>query len=131
MKRGVFFVTVIALVYLFFTAAFNLLPRSHYSVLEKRELNRFPSFTLDSLADGSYTAAISSWYSDTEPYRDTLMELSMQFRDLLGIRLGEQNIQYVSQEKNAAVETAGEEQDPVYLASDHQLKQIALLLKVA
>ena len=120
MKRGVFFVTVIALVYLFFTAAFNLLPRSHYSVLEKRELNRFPSFTLDSLADGSYTAAISSWYSDTEPYRDTLMELSMQFRDLLGIRLGEQNIQYVSQEKNAAVETAGEEQDPVVAAEKQE-----------
>jgi len=120
MKRGVFFVTVIALVYLFFTAAFNLLPRSRYSVLEKRELNRFPSFTFDSLADGSYTAAISSWYSDTEPYRDTLMELSMQFRDLLGIRLGEQNIQYVSQEKNAAVETAGEEQDPVVAAEKQE-----------
>ena len=125
MKRGVFFVTVIALVYLFFTAAFNLLPRSRYSVLEKRELNRFPSFTLDSLADGSYTAAISSWYSDTEPYRDTLMELSMQFRDLLGIRLGEQNIQYVSQEKNAAVETAGEEQDPVVTAEKQEHAEAA------
>ena len=125
MKRGVFFVTVIALVYLFFTAAFNLLPRSRYSVLEKRELNRFPSFTLDSLADGSYTAAISSWYSDTEPYRDTLMELSMQFRDLLGIRLGEQNIQYVSQEKNAAVETAGEEHDPVVAAEKQEHAEAA------
>ena len=125
MKRGVFFVTVIALVYLFFTAAFNLLPRSRYSVLEKRELNRFPSFTLDSLADGSYTAAISSWYSDTEPYRDTLMELSMQFRDLLGIRLGEQNIQYVSQEKNAVVETAGEEQDPVVAAEKQEHAEAA------
>ena len=125
MKRGVFFVTVIALVYLFFTAAFNLLPRSRYSVLEKRELNRFPSFTLDSLADGSYTAAISSWYSDTEPYRDTLMELSMQFRDLLGIRLGEQNIQYVSQEKNATVETAGEEHDPVVAAEKHEHAEAA------
>lgn len=125
MKRGVFFVTVIALVYLFFTAAFNLLPRSRYSVLEKRELNRFPSFTLDSLADGSYTAAISSWYSDTEPYRDTLMELSMQFRDLLGIRLGEQNIQYVSQEKNAAVETVGEEQDPVVAAEKQEHAEAA------
>ena len=125
MKRGVFFVTVIALVYLFFTAAFNLLPRSRYSVLEKRELNRFPSFTLDSLADGSYTAAISSWYSDTEPYRDTLMELSMQFRDLLGIRLGEQNIQYVSQEKNAAVETAREEQDPVVAAEKQEHAEAA------
>ena len=94
-------------------------------MLEKRELNRCPSFTLDSLADGSYTAAISSWYSDTEPYRDTLMELSMQFRDLLGIRLGEQNIQYVSQEKNAAVETAGEEQDPVVAAEKQEHAEAA------
>ena len=96
MKRGVVFVTVIAAVYLLFTAAFNLLPRSTYSELEKRELRRFPSFTLDSLRDGSYTAAISSWYSDTEPYRDTLMYWSMQFRDLLGVRFGEKNIQFVA-----------------------------------
>jgi len=113
MKRGILFVTVVALAYLFLAAAFNLLPRSRYSELEKRELKRFPSFSLDSLADGSYTAAISSWYSDTEPYRDTLMELSMQFRDLLAIRIGEQNIQYVTQEKNASVETGVEEDDPV------------------
>ena len=60
MKRGIIFVAVITLVYGAFTAAFNLLPRSTFSELEKRELQRFPSFTLDSLADGSYTAAISS-----------------------------------------------------------------------
>ena len=75
-----------ALVYLAFTAAFNLLPRSTYSELEKRDLQHFPAFTPDSLLDGSYTAAISSWYSDTEPYRDTLMYMSMQFRDMLGVR---------------------------------------------
>lgn len=113
MKRGIIFVAVITLVYGAFTAAFNLLPRSTFSELEKRELQRFPSFTLDSLADGSYAGAISSWYSDTEPYRDTLMLLSMQFKDLLGVRFGEQNIQYVASESDVAVETAGEEPDPV------------------
>ena len=118
MKRCILFVTVIALVYLFFTAAFNLLPRSRYSALEKRELQRFPSFTLDSLADGSYTAASSTWYSDTEPYRDTLMELSMLFRDMLGVRFGEQNIQFVTQDQNAGVETAAQEEDPVVAAED-------------
>ena len=117
MKRGVFFTTVIALVYLAFTAAFNLLPRSVYSELEKRELQRFPSLTLDSLADGSYASAIASWYSDTEPYRDTLMLLSMQFKDLLGVRFGEQNIQYVASEDDVSVETAAEEPDPA-LAAD-------------
>ena len=116
MKRGIIFVAVIALVYLAFTAAFNFLPRSAYSELEKRELQHFPSFTVDSLADGSYAAAISSWYSDTEPYRDTLMFLSMQFKDLLGVRFGEQNIQYVASDSDVAVETAGEEPDPALAA---------------
>ena len=117
MKRGIIFVAVITLVYGAFTAAFNLLPRSTFSELEKRELQRFPSFTLDSLADGSYAGAISSWYSDTEPYRDTFMFLSMQFKDLLGVRFGEKNIQYVASDSDVAVETAGEEPDPV-LAAD-------------
>ena len=112
MKRGVLSVVIIALVYLAFTAGFNLLPRSTFSELEKRELKRFPTLTLDSLANGTYAAAIASWYSDTEPYRDTLMYLSMQFRDLLGVRFGAQNIQFVAQEQDRAVETAGVEADP-------------------
>lgn len=102
-----------ALVYLAFTAAFNLLPRSTYSELEKRDLQHFPSFTPDSLLDGSYTAAISSWYSDTEPYRDTLMYMSMQFRDMLGVRFGDGNIQYVASDTPAEAETITEEPDPV------------------
>ena len=99
MKGNYFYVAVVALVWLFLTAGFNLLPRSRVSTLEKRDLQRFPSFTLDSLADGSLTAAISSWYSDTEPYRDTLMELSMQFRHWEGLRLGEENIEFLAGDK--------------------------------
>ena len=115
MKRGKGIITVIvfALVYLAFTAAFNLLPRSTYSELEKRELQRFPTFTTDSLCEGSYTAAISSWYSDTEPYRDTLMYFSMQFRDMLGVRFGESNIQYVAADTPVEAESIQEEPDPV------------------
>ena len=102
-----------ALVYLAFTAAFNLLPRSTYSELEKRDLRHFPAFTLDSLLDGSYASAISSWYSDTEPYRDTLMYMSMQFRDMLGVRFGDSNIQYVASDTPAEAESIPEEPDPV------------------
>ncbi len=102
-----------ALVYLAFTAAFNLLPRSTYSELEKRDLRHFPAFTLDSLLDGSYASAISSWYSDTEPYRDTLMYMSMQFRDMLGVRFGDSNIQYVASDTPAEAEAIPEEPDPV------------------
>ncbi len=96
MRKGILYVAVVSLAYLVLAAGFNLLPRSRVSMLEKRDLRHFPSFTLDSLADGTYAAAISSWYSDTEPYRDSLMELSMQFRHLEGLRLGEQHIEFVA-----------------------------------
>ena len=115
-KRGVLFVTVVAGLYLAITAGFNLLPRSVYSELEKRDLQHFPSFSLDSLLDGSFTAAVSSWYSDTEPYRDTLMYLSMQFRDLEGMRFGEQNIEYLAGDADASIETGAEEEDPAAAA---------------
>lgn len=109
MKGNYFYVAVVALAWLILTAGFNLLPRSRVSTLEKRDLQRFPSFTLDSLADGSLTAAISSWYSDTEPYRDTLMELSMQFRHWEGLRLGEEHIEFLAGDK--AVETQPEAEE--------------------
>lgn len=114
MRKGILSVVVISLVYLAFAAGFNLLPRSTYSELEKRDLMHFPSLTIDSLADGSFTAAVSSWYSDTEPYRDSLMYLSMHFRDLEGIRFGEQHIEFVSADADAAAESGEEEVvDPV------------------
>ena len=114
MRKGILSVAVISLVYLLFAAGFNLLPRSTYSELEKRELKRFPSLTLDSLADGSYAAAVSSWYSDTEPYRDSLMYLSMHFRDLQGVRFGDSHIEFVSADKEAVAEDSpAEEPDPV------------------
>ena len=114
MKRGLLYVTVVSLVYAALAAGFNFLPRSTYSELEKRDLKHFPAFSLDSLADGSFTEAVSSWYSDTEPYRDSLMYLSMQLRHLSGISFGQQNIQFVSQENGTAAETTPEEiEDPV------------------
>ena len=120
MKGNRFFVAVIALAWVVLTAGFNLLPRSRVSTLEKRDLQRFPSFTLDSLADGSLTAAISSWYSDTEPYRDTLMELSMQFRHWEGLRLGEGHIEFLSGDVAVESEPAAEEEPSEATAPQEQ-----------
>ena len=106
MRKGILSVALVSLLYLSFAAGFNLLPRSTRSELEKRDLMRFPSLTLDSLADGSFTAAVSSWYSDTEPYRDSLMYLSMQFRDLLAVRFGDSHIEFVSSDA-APIEEEG------------------------
>lgn len=129
MKKGLFSVIVLSLAYLALTAAFNLLPRSRYSELEKRDLQRFPQLTLASLADGSFTAAVSSWYSDTEPYRDTLMLASMQIRDLLAVRLGEENIQFLAADADPAAETAAEEPDPVTEAESLAAEDTVLSVK--
>ena len=61
-----------------FAVVFNTFPRSSYSELEKRELKRFPLLTPEKLFDGSFTSEVSSWFSDSEPFRDHFMALSMQ-----------------------------------------------------
>lgn len=72
---GVFF-TILTVVFVFF-------PRSKYSELEKRDLTEFPDVSDYSDRPSEFTAAIYSWFSDTEPYRDELMTLSMGIRSAM------------------------------------------------
>ena len=44
--------------------------RPSVSETEKRELAKFPDFTVSALLDGSYFSDISLWFSDTVPFRD-------------------------------------------------------------
>lgn len=57
-------------------ASFTLSLRPTVSYAEKRELAKFPKFTLSGLADGSYFGEISTWFSDTFPGRETWLELA-------------------------------------------------------
>lgn len=66
---------------------FNFFPRSKYSELEKRELKTFPEFTWDKLSSGKFTSEVSSWFSDSEPYRDEFMTLSMQIKKSMAIAM--------------------------------------------
>lgn len=73
----------IAIVGTFFAAmtiVFTCFPRSSYSVLEKRDLKEKPNPEDYTDKPGQYTAEVSSWFSDTEPYRDELMTMSMGIR---------------------------------------------------
>ena len=72
------YIVVISLVVAAFCVVFNFFPRSTVSELEGRELAKFPDFTWEKLWSGKYMSEISSWYSDTEPYRDSFMTLSME-----------------------------------------------------
>jgi hypothetical protein len=67
---------------------FNFFPRPSFSELENRELKKAPAFTLDSLFSGAYTNEVSSWYSDSQPYRDSFLMLSMEFDNAKRLKVG-------------------------------------------
>ncbi|MGM9869866.1 MAG: DHHW family protein [Sodaliphilus sp.] len=88
------YIAIILIVFGIGVIIFDTFPRSTFSELEKRDLASFPAYTAEKLHDGSYFKAISTWFSDSEPYRDVLMKMSMQFSDLIGIAQSEENIRF-------------------------------------
>lgn len=88
------YISVMLTVFAIMAAVFNIMPRSKVSQLEKRELAKFPTFTADKLLSGSFTKDISSWYSDTEPYREQFMQLSMNIKDVISVALSEDNVRF-------------------------------------
>lgn len=88
------YIAVIAVIFIGFAVVFDTFPRSTVSELEKRELATFPKFSWERLADGSFTSDVSTWLSDSEPYRDLFMTLSMQVKDLIAIAPTDDNIRF-------------------------------------
>ena len=58
--------------------------RPTVSESEKRELAKFPEFSIEALFTGSYFSDISTWFSDTVPFRDTLMGYNSKLQNFLG-----------------------------------------------
>ena len=58
--------------------------RPTQSSMEKRDLAKFPEFSVSSLADGSYFSDISLWFSDTFPGREDWLMLSSSISTLHG-----------------------------------------------
>lgn len=65
-------------------ASFVISLRPTVSYAEKRELAKFPEFSLSALADGSYFGDISTWFSDTFPGRESWLELADHVSSLHG-----------------------------------------------
>lgn len=60
--------------------------RPSVSVLEKRNLTEFPSFSWSAFWDGSYFQSLSTWYADTYPLREQLIAGSQWLTDHYGMR---------------------------------------------
>lgn len=67
-----------------FVTALIIPLRPKYSENEKRELTKFPKFTLSALASGDYFDGISEWYADTFPFREQLTDINAFFSALYG-----------------------------------------------
>ena len=84
-SRGKAFVFFLALAaFAIFSLLLPLRPTT--SVAERRDLAKFPEFSVQSLADGSYTSGIDSWFADTFPLRDAFFQLNSWVKSLYGIR---------------------------------------------
>ncbi len=67
------------------TVALYLPLRPVYSEAEKRELTKFPEFSAAALLDGSYFNGISTWYSDTFPFREMFINANSKIKSFYGI----------------------------------------------
>lgn len=74
-----------ATLFLLFVVAFIIPLRPATSVIEKRELAKFPEFSVQSLLSGDYFDGISTWFSDTFPGRESWLSVSTAISDLHGI----------------------------------------------
>lgn len=83
-KANSTYMTIVGVVFTLLTIVFLFMPRSAYSELEKRDLAQFPEISEFKSDPAAYTAAVSQWFSDSEPYRDQFMTMSMEIRDAMG-----------------------------------------------
>lgn len=79
-KLGVSFATVLIIS----TICLIIPLRPAVSETEKRELAKFPEFSFSAFVSGDYFSDISTWFSDTVPFRDTLMSINSGIQNFLG-----------------------------------------------
>ena len=88
------YMAIVAFVFLCFAIVFDTFPRSTYSSLEKRDLTAFPEFSMEKLTSGAFAKGVSSWFSDSEPYRDLFLAMSMQVKDWMRVSFSEEQITF-------------------------------------
>lgn len=82
------FIVVIAVMGL----AAIFLPKPTVSEYEKRELEKFPEFSLESLFSGEYAEKLDLFFADTFPAREKFVELASKTEDVRGLRIDDVKI---------------------------------------
>lgn len=72
------------MLYIGATVSFMIPLRPTYSESEKRDLKEFPEFTFEAIVSGSYFDDISTWFSDTFPFREQLTKMNTSLKKLSG-----------------------------------------------
>ena len=94
----ILFLAIVGVVFLAFTVIFLFFPRPTFSEMEKRELAKFPDITEYADKINQYPSDISTWFSDSEPFRDKFLSSSMGLRGAMGFHFGnpDENISFKS-----------------------------------
>lgn len=82
------YIALVGIVFACLACVMLFFPRTRYSELEKRELATFPPYEKFTGQPAKYTAAISQWFSDSEPFRDRFMSASMSIRNFMSYTPG-------------------------------------------
>lgn len=101
----IIYVVITMTLFAFVGVSMFIFPRSTESELEKRELAKFPQFSFKSFANGEYTHALNTYFSDTVPFRDDLMVVSSIIRDMTGFRVNNIKFHNVKLAENDLTET--------------------------
>ena len=128
------YVIVVTLVVAAFCVVFNLFPRSTVSELEGRELATFPTFSWEKFWSGKYMSEISSWYSDSEPYRDHFMTLSMEVDKAQKLNLfskEEDTITFIAGDEETVAKDTAEKDEITQAAADSLQMAIEAKSKIA
>lgn len=81
-------VSALFLVWILISVFLLVFPRSKVSNIEKRELTKFPAFSVGAWFSGEFTDGVMTWYTDTVPFRDVFKNANNNLKSLFGISSG-------------------------------------------
>ena len=73
----------------FFVIGILIPLRPEKSDIEKRELSKFPTLSWSAIWDGSFFEGISTWFSDTFPFRESFLSIGSGLESMYGFHTQE------------------------------------------